>query len=128
MSTTDLANYGTVLSYAVDNEDNELTFTDYGGFVLSIKGIFVYIKFGLNLLYNIFSWYISPFFLDLEIVFFFLKTIILYRYFRYQMHQTIVLRLTIVSNNSLQLPTYGIMCIYFLYQAGKSYTYGYVPI
>ena len=70
MSTTDLANYGTVLSYAVDNEDNELTFTDYGGFVLSIKGIFVYIKFGLNLLYNIFSWYISPFFLDLEIVFF----------------------------------------------------------
>ena len=38
MSTTDLANYGTVLSYAVDNEDNELTFTDYGGFVLSIKG------------------------------------------------------------------------------------------
>ena len=39
------------------------------------------------------------------------------------MHQTIVLRLTIVSNNSLQLPTYSIMCIYFLYQAGKSYTY-----
>ena len=58
MSTTDLANYGTVLSYAVDNEDNELTFTDYGGFVLSIKGIFVCIKFGLNLLYNIFSWYL----------------------------------------------------------------------
>ena len=52
MSTTDLANYGTVLSYAVDNEDNELTFTDYGGFVLSIKGIFVYIKFGyLRLMY-----------------------------------------------------------------------------
>ena len=39
MSTTDLANYGTVLSYAVDTEDNEVTFTDYGGFVLSIKGI-----------------------------------------------------------------------------------------
>ena len=59
MSTTDLANYGTVLSYAVDNEDNELTFTDYGGFVLSIKGIFVYIKVDLNLLYNIFSWYLA---------------------------------------------------------------------
>ncbi len=38
MATTDLANYGTVLSYAVDGEDNELTFTDYGGFVLSVKG------------------------------------------------------------------------------------------
>ena len=38
MSTTDLANYGTVLSYAVHDEDNEITFTDYGGFVLSIKG------------------------------------------------------------------------------------------
>ena len=44
MSTTDLANYGTVLSYAVDTEDNEVTFTDYGGFVLSIKGIIVFAK------------------------------------------------------------------------------------
>ena len=38
MNTNDLTNYGTVLSYAVENEDNELTFTDYGGFVLSVKG------------------------------------------------------------------------------------------
>ena len=38
MNTNDLLNYGTVLSYAVENEDNELTFTDYGGFVLSVKG------------------------------------------------------------------------------------------
>lgn len=38
MSTNDMSNYGTVLSYAVDEQDNEMTFTDYGGFVLSIKG------------------------------------------------------------------------------------------
>ena len=38
MNTDDLTNYGTVLSYAIENEDNELTFTDYGGFVLSVKG------------------------------------------------------------------------------------------
>lgn len=38
MNTDDLANYGTVLSYATQSEDNELTFTDYGGFVLSVKG------------------------------------------------------------------------------------------
>ena len=38
MNTNDLTNYGTVLSYAIENEDNELTFTDYGGFVLSVKG------------------------------------------------------------------------------------------
>ena len=38
MKTDDLANYGTVLSYATETEDNELTFTDYGGFVLSVKG------------------------------------------------------------------------------------------
>ena len=38
MNTNDLTNYGTVLSYAVKHEDNELTFTDYGGFVLAVKG------------------------------------------------------------------------------------------
>ena len=38
MNTDDLTNYGTVLSYAIESEDNELTFTDYGGFVLSVKG------------------------------------------------------------------------------------------
>ncbi len=38
MNTDDLANYGTVLSYAVPSQDNEITFTDYGGFVLSVKG------------------------------------------------------------------------------------------
>lgn len=38
MSTSDKENYGTVLSYATLVEDNELTFTDYGGFVLSVKG------------------------------------------------------------------------------------------
>jgi hypothetical protein len=39
MSTNDLANYGTILSYATKHDDNEVTFTDYGGFVLSIKGM-----------------------------------------------------------------------------------------
>ena len=38
MSTTDRDNYGTVLSYAVEEEDNELVFTDYGGFVLAVGG------------------------------------------------------------------------------------------
>ena len=52
MSTTDLANYGTVLSYAVDTEDNEVTFTDYGGFVLSIKGIISVCK-----IYYILVWF-----------------------------------------------------------------------
>ena len=36
MNTDDLTNYGTVLSYAIENEDNELTFTDYGGFVCKL--------------------------------------------------------------------------------------------
>ena len=38
MSTTDRGNYGTPLSYAVPDQDNEITFTDYNGFVLSVKG------------------------------------------------------------------------------------------
>ena len=38
MSTADSDNYGTVLSYATEEEDNEITFTDYGGFVLAVKG------------------------------------------------------------------------------------------
>eukprot|EP00095_Tigriopus_kingsejongensis_P012185 maker-scaffold521_size146803-snap-gene-0.11 protein:Tk12185 transcript:maker-scaffold521_size146803-snap-gene-0.11-mRNA-1 annotation:"hypothetical protein LOTGIDRAFT_233055" len=38
MRTTDQDNYGTPISYAVPGQDNELTFTDYSGFVLAIKG------------------------------------------------------------------------------------------
>ncbi len=38
MSTRDRENYGTVLSYAVAAEDNEVVFTDYGGFVLAVGG------------------------------------------------------------------------------------------
>jgi len=38
MSTTDSSNYGTPLSYAVLDQDNEITFTDYSGFVFAIKG------------------------------------------------------------------------------------------
>ncbi len=38
MSSRDRDNYGTALSYAVSEEDNELVFTDYGGFVLAVAG------------------------------------------------------------------------------------------
>ena len=38
MSTDDGDNYGTPLSYATDEEDNELTLTDYSGFVLAVAG------------------------------------------------------------------------------------------
>ena len=38
MSSSDRDNYGTVLSYAVAEQDNEITFTDYNGFVLAVKG------------------------------------------------------------------------------------------
>lgn len=38
MSTRDRDHYGTVLSYAVPGQDNELVFTDYGGFVLAVAG------------------------------------------------------------------------------------------
>jgi hypothetical protein len=38
MTTTDKSNYGTVMSYATPTQDNELTFTDYSGFVLAVKG------------------------------------------------------------------------------------------
>ena len=50
MSTDDKGNYGTPLSYATFEEDNEITFTDPFGFVLSVKGIlgFVY-RFMLNI-------------------------------------------------------------------------------
>ena len=43
MSSMDKDNYGTVLSYAVQEQDNEITFTDYNGFVLAIKGSFLYL-------------------------------------------------------------------------------------
>ena len=38
MMTTDKSNYGTPLSYAIENQDNEITFTDYSGFVFAVKG------------------------------------------------------------------------------------------
>lgn len=38
MSSTDQNNYGTAFSYATEKEDNELTVTDYNGFVLSVAG------------------------------------------------------------------------------------------
>ena len=38
MSSKDQNNYGTAFSYATENEDNELTVTDYNGFVLSVAG------------------------------------------------------------------------------------------
>ena len=54
MMTTDKSNYGTPLSYATENQDNEITFTDYSGFVFAIKGI---LKKTLNLLYIVSSLY-----------------------------------------------------------------------
>ena len=39
MATDDKGNYGTPISYATQQEDNEITFTDPFGFVLSVKGI-----------------------------------------------------------------------------------------
>ena len=39
MATDDKGNYGTPISYATRQEDNEITFTDPFGFVLSVKGI-----------------------------------------------------------------------------------------
>ena len=38
MATDDKGNYGTPISYAIPSEDNEITFTDPFGFVLSVKG------------------------------------------------------------------------------------------
>ena len=38
MATVDKDNYCTVVSYAVEEEDNEITFTDYSGFVLAVRG------------------------------------------------------------------------------------------
>lgn len=38
MATDDKGNYGTPISYAIPEEDNEITFTDPFGFVLSVKG------------------------------------------------------------------------------------------
>ena len=38
MATDDKGNYGTPISYATQLEDNEITFTDPFGFVLSVKG------------------------------------------------------------------------------------------
>ena len=38
MQTEDRDNYGTPFSYATKHEDNELTITDYNGFVLSVAG------------------------------------------------------------------------------------------
>ena len=38
MATDDKGNYGTPISYATPQEDNEITFTDPFGFVLSVKG------------------------------------------------------------------------------------------
>ena len=38
MATDDKGNYGTPISYAIPQEDNEITFTDPFGFVLSVKG------------------------------------------------------------------------------------------
>ena len=40
MATDDKGNYGTPISYATQLEDNEITFTDPFGFVLSVKGNF----------------------------------------------------------------------------------------
>jgi hypothetical protein len=40
MSTRDRDAYGTVLSYAVHGQDNEIVLTDYGGFVFAVKGNF----------------------------------------------------------------------------------------
>ena len=49
MSTDDKGNYGTPLSYATFEEDNEITFTDPFGFVLSVKGIAFYdCEFGIK--------------------------------------------------------------------------------
>ena len=44
MNTNDKGNYGTPLSYAIQAQDNELTFTDYSGFVLSVKGWLVVVN------------------------------------------------------------------------------------
>ena len=52
MMTTDKSNYGTPLSYATENQDNEITFTDYSGFVFAIKGN---LKKTLNLLHIVSS-------------------------------------------------------------------------
>ena len=41
MMTTDKSNYGTPLSYATLSQDNEITFTDYSGFVFAVKGTVV---------------------------------------------------------------------------------------
>ena len=38
MTSDDRNNYGTPFSYATSTEDNELTITDYNGFVLSVAG------------------------------------------------------------------------------------------
>ncbi len=38
IKTTDQQNYGTVFSYATDEEANSLTLTDYSGFVLYVNG------------------------------------------------------------------------------------------
>ena len=38
MTSDDKNNYGTPFSYATSSEDNELTITDYNGFVLSVAG------------------------------------------------------------------------------------------
>ena len=37
MMTTDKSNYGTPLSYATLSQDNEITFTDYSGFVFAVN-------------------------------------------------------------------------------------------
>ena len=39
MQTSDQEHYGTPVSYAVSGQDNEVTLTDYSGFVLAIKGL-----------------------------------------------------------------------------------------
>ena len=39
MQSSDQDHYGTPVSYAVHGQDNELTLTDYSGFVLAVKGL-----------------------------------------------------------------------------------------
>ena len=38
VNTTDKSNFGTPLSYATGNQDNELSITDYNGFTLYVNG------------------------------------------------------------------------------------------
>jgi len=55
MTSVDRASYGTVFSYAVDGQDNEVVLTDYGGFVLAVKGQSVHEAFSVSDLPSNFS-------------------------------------------------------------------------